>query len=81
METKSLIENAIEDIFKAAKEERAKVEEAKANQQWAEMVEMHRRVWREVRKGFKEEGVPVGMLDELTLQAVTSFYTSAGRSE
>lgn len=58
--------------------DRRREEEALA---FAEGAGAIRRIWREIRAGLAEEGVPSDMLDEVTLQFVKMLARNSGGKE
>lgn len=58
------------EMMEKSKAEREKREEEQRAESLLEMVGVYRRLWREIRAGLLEEGVPEELVDEVTLSFI-----------
>ena len=62
--------NGFKELFENIKNEQAKRQEEQREEALFEMAGFYRRMWREVRAGLLEEGVPEDLVDEATLSFI-----------
>ena len=58
------------EMMEKSKAEREKREEEQRAESLLETVGVYRRLWREIRAGLLEEGVPEELIDEVTLSFI-----------
>ena len=66
----------VEKMFENAKNEQEKNQEEQREESIAEMAGLFRRMWREIRAGLLNEGVPEDLVDDATLSFIR--MTSSG---
>ena len=62
--------NTFKELFENIKNEQAKRQEEQKEEALFEMAGFYRRMWREMRAGLLEEGVPEDLADEATLSFI-----------
>ena len=62
--------NGLKEMFESIKNEQAKQQEGQRKEAMDELVGAYRRMWREMRAGLLEEGVPEDLADEATLSFI-----------